>query len=139
MSSPRRPLRVAGFSGYLGDRATALAEAVAGDPVDVLVGDYLAEVTLAALVGRTRASGGAGYVPTFLAQLRPHLRLLMRRKHVDYAVNRLGRRVRVQRREGKVTRLGDRQGRLDRFQIAHFADEDHVWVLTKSVLESVGK
>ncbi|WP_460864328.1 acyclic terpene utilization AtuA family protein [Rhodococcus aerolatus] len=79
MSTPRRPLRVAGFSGYLGDRATALAEAVAGDPVDVLVGDYLAEVTLAALVGRTRAAGGAGYVPTFLAQLRPHLGVLAQR------------------------------------------------------------
>jgi hypothetical protein len=72
----RRPLRVAGFSGYLGDRASALAEALAGDPVDVLVGDYLAEVTLAALVGRTRASGGAGYVPGFLDQLRPHLGVL---------------------------------------------------------------
>ena len=38
-------------------------------------------------------------------------------------------RVRVQRREGKVTGLGDRQRRLDRLQVAHLTDEDDVGVL----------
>jgi hypothetical protein len=32
-ASPRRPLRLANFSGYLGDRFTALAEVLDGDPV----------------------------------------------------------------------------------------------------------
>ena len=47
MSVP--PIRIANFSGYLGDRYTALDEVMRGDPVDVLMGDYLAEITLAAL------------------------------------------------------------------------------------------
>ena len=37
---PREPLVVASFSGYFGDRATALDEAMAGDPIHVLIGDY---------------------------------------------------------------------------------------------------
>ncbi|MDQ1631526.1 MAG: hypothetical protein QOC80_1498 [Frankiaceae bacterium] len=50
-----RAVRIANFSGYLGDRPEALSEVLAGDPVDVLIGDYLAEITLAALAGRYRA------------------------------------------------------------------------------------
>lgn len=68
----KRPLRIGNFSGYLGDRFTALDEAMAGDPVDVLMGDYLAEVTLAALAESGRR-GRAGYVTYFMNQLRPHL------------------------------------------------------------------
>ncbi|WP_181781982.1 acyclic terpene utilization AtuA family protein [Pseudonocardia pini] len=68
----RRPVRIANFSGYLGDRYTGLAEALAGDPVDVLVGDYLAEITLAGLAGRQR-QGRPGYVEYFLHQLAPQL------------------------------------------------------------------
>jgi hypothetical protein len=74
-----RPIRIANFSGYLGDRFTAIDEAVAGDPVDVLVGDYLAEITLAALAGRYRQNPGLGYVEYFLDQLRPNLRALAER------------------------------------------------------------
>ena len=73
-----RPLRIGNVSGYLGDRFTAVDEAMAGDPVDVLMGDYLAEVTLAALaaaVGR----GKPGYVAYALDQLTPHLPEIARR------------------------------------------------------------
>lgn len=69
----QRPVRIANFSGYLGDRATAIDEVMAGDPVNVLVGDYLAEITLAGLVAAHRADPSAGYVPVFVDQLRPHL------------------------------------------------------------------
>jgi hypothetical protein len=69
----RRPIRIGNFSGYLGDRYTAIDEALAGDPVDVLMGDYLAEITLAALTARHRAGPGGGYVEYFVDQLRPHL------------------------------------------------------------------
>ena len=55
--SDRPPLRIANFSGYLGDRSTAIEEALAGDPVDVLMGDYLAEVTLAGLATTYRNHG----------------------------------------------------------------------------------
>lgn len=66
-------VRIANFSGYLGDRRSALDEVLSGDPVDVLIGDYLAEFTLAALAGKDRSDPSGGYVPYFLDQLRPHL------------------------------------------------------------------
>ena len=46
---PDRAVRVANCSGFYGDRATALAEMVRGGPVDVITGDYLAEVTMLVL------------------------------------------------------------------------------------------
>ncbi|SHN39841.1 acyclic terpene utilization AtuA family protein [Cryptosporangium aurantiacum] len=67
-----RPIRIGNFSGYLGDRMTALDEVLAGDPVDVVMGDYLAEVTLA-ILAESHRKGRAGYVAYFLRQLRPHL------------------------------------------------------------------
>lgn len=67
------PVRIANFSGYLGDRFTAIDEVLAGDPVDVLMGDYLAEVTLAMLASQHRAGSGTGYAGYFLDQLQPHL------------------------------------------------------------------
>src|SRR5882757_3676581 len=79
MSEPRRPIRIANFSGYLGDRFTAVDEVMAGDPVDVLIGDYLAEFTLAALSARHRQDASKGYVDYFLDQLRPHLAALKER------------------------------------------------------------
>ena len=47
--------------------------------------------------------------------------------------------VRVERREGQVTRFSDRQSRGDRFQVAHFADQDYVRIFAQSVLERVRK
>ncbi|GAA3358170.1 acyclic terpene utilization AtuA family protein [Saccharopolyspora gregorii] len=74
-----RAIRIGGFSGYLGDRFTGVAEVLAGDPVDVLIGDYLAEITLAALSVRYRRDPAHGYVEHFLDQLRPHLGVLAER------------------------------------------------------------
>ena len=74
-----RPIRIGNFSGYLGDRFTAVDEALAGDPVDVLIGDYLAEFTLAGLSARYRQDRDSGYVEYFLEQLRPHLATLVER------------------------------------------------------------
>jgi hypothetical protein len=79
MSENRRPIRIANFSGYLGDRFTAVDEVMAGDPVDVLIGDYLAEFTLAALSARHRQDASKGYVDYFLDQLRPHLAAIKER------------------------------------------------------------
>jgi len=48
----RRPVRVAAFSGAVGDYAGALAAAVKGEPAaDVLIGDFLAEFTMARVIG----------------------------------------------------------------------------------------
>src|SRR3954447_17240018 len=74
-----RSVRIGNFSGYLGDRFTAIDEAMAGDPVDVLMGDYLAEVTLAALASTYDPARGGGWVYYFRKQLRPHLAAIAER------------------------------------------------------------
>jgi hypothetical protein len=43
----------------------------------------------------------------------------------------------VERREDEVTRLGDRERRLDRLEVAHLADEHDVRILAQDVLERV--
>ncbi|MEU8527188.1 acyclic terpene utilization AtuA family protein [Streptomyces sp. NPDC048629] len=66
-----RPVRIANFSGFLGDRATALAEMAETAEADVLTGDYLAEVTMRVLAkGRARDPEG-GYAEAFVHHLRP--------------------------------------------------------------------
>ena len=39
-------LRVANCSGFFGDRLSAAEEMVSGGPIDVLTGDWLAELTM---------------------------------------------------------------------------------------------
>lgn len=83
----RRPIRIANFSGALGDYADAFANAVRGEAVDVLIGDYLAEMTMARIAGSfaaRRDQAGAGlseyFVPTFLKQLVPELETIAERR-----------------------------------------------------------
>lgn len=63
-----RPLRIANCSGFYGDRLSAAREMVEGGPIDVLTGDWLAELTMLILAGN-RLKGRPGYAPTFLRQL----------------------------------------------------------------------
>ena len=63
-------IRIANCSGYYGDRLDAAREMVEGGPIDVLTGDYLAELTMSILFNQRRERGEtAGYVGTFLKQL----------------------------------------------------------------------
>ncbi len=63
-------LRIANCSGYYGDRLSAAREMVDGGPIDVLTGDYLAELTMAILFNQKLKRGeDKGYVGTFLKQL----------------------------------------------------------------------
>ncbi|SEK90955.1 Protein of unknown function [Nonomuraea pusilla] len=64
----RDVLRVANCSGFYGDRLSAAREMVEGGPIDVLTGDWLAELTMLILAGN-RMKGRPGYAPTFLRQL----------------------------------------------------------------------
>ncbi len=66
-----RPVRIANCSGFYGDRMSALAEMVAGGPVDVVTGDYLAEVTMLVLAKNRLKKPDGGYARTFLRQLAP--------------------------------------------------------------------
>ncbi|AKL66647.1 exopolyphosphatase [Streptomyces sp. Mg1] len=65
----RRPLIIGNASGFYGDRAAALREMLTGGPLDVLTGDYLAELTML-ILGRDRLKNpGLGYAKTFPRQL----------------------------------------------------------------------
>ena len=69
MSEVRRPVRVANCSGFFGDRLAAAREMVDGGPIDVLTGDWLAELTMLILARqRMKHGAGSGYARTFLTQ-----------------------------------------------------------------------
>jgi hypothetical protein len=65
--APGEALRVANCSGFFGDRLSAAREMVEGGPIDVLTGDWLAELTMY-ILHKTRQRSG-GYARTFLRQL----------------------------------------------------------------------
>ena len=67
----KNTIKIANCSGFYGDRLSAAKEMVDGGPIDVLTGDYLAELTMAILYGQKIQRGEkAGYVGTFLKQLK---------------------------------------------------------------------
>ncbi len=64
-----RALRIGNASGFYGDRFDAMREMLTGGELDVLTGDYLAELTML-ILGRDRLKDpAAGYARTFLRQL----------------------------------------------------------------------
>ncbi|MBL3670706.1 DUF1446 domain-containing protein [Streptomyces sp. M2CJ-2] len=62
-------LRIGNFSGFYGDRFDALREMLTGGELDVLTGDYLAELTMLILARDRLKDPSAGYARTFLRQL----------------------------------------------------------------------
>jgi hypothetical protein len=62
-------LRIANCSGFYGDRLSAAREMVEGGPIDVLTGDYLAELTMMVLFKNRMKDARFGYARTFLTQL----------------------------------------------------------------------
>jgi hypothetical protein len=66
----RRPVRIANFSGFYGDRRGAARALLDGpDPIDVLTGDYLAELTMLILWKARQKDERKGYATTFLDEL----------------------------------------------------------------------
>ena len=63
------PLRIANCSGFYGDRRSAPRELLEGGPVDVLTGDYLAELTMLILWRSRSRDPAKGYATSFLAQM----------------------------------------------------------------------
>ena len=64
-----RPIRIGNCSGFYGDRASAMADMARAGGIDVLTGDYLAEVTML-ILGKARANDTTkGYAATFLQHL----------------------------------------------------------------------
>ncbi|GHF68986.1 DUF1446 domain-containing protein [Streptomyces sp. NRRL_ISP-5395] len=69
------PLRIGNASGFYGDRFDALRDMLTDGPLDVLTGDYLAELTML-ILGRSRLKDPEkGYATTFLRQLEEGLGL----------------------------------------------------------------
>ena len=64
-----RPLRIANCSGFYGDRLSAAREMVEGGPIDVLTGDWLAELTMLILARNRMKRPEGAWAATFLAQL----------------------------------------------------------------------
>jgi hypothetical protein len=64
-----RPIRIANCSGFYGDRHSAAVEMVEGGPIDVLTGDWLAELTMLILARTQLKRPGGGYARTFVTQM----------------------------------------------------------------------
>ena len=67
------PLRIANASGFYGDRASAMAEMLAGGEIDVLTGDYLAELTMLILARDRLKDPTLGWAKTFVRHLESSL------------------------------------------------------------------
>jgi hypothetical protein len=63
------PIRIGNCSGFYGDRIAAAREMVEGGPIDVLCGDYLAELTMLILAKAQAKDPNGGYARTFLTQM----------------------------------------------------------------------
>jgi hypothetical protein len=72
-----QPFRIGNASGFYGDRFSAVREMLEGGPLDVLTGDYLAELTML-ILGRDRLKDPKlGYAKTFLRQMEECLGLAL--------------------------------------------------------------
>mgnify|MGYP001198546680 FL=1 len=113
------PLRVGNMSGFYGDRISAMREMLEGGELDVLTGDYLAELTML-ILGRDRMkSPDLGYAKTFLRQLEDCLGLALE-KNVTIVANAGG--LNPAALAGAVRELGTRLGLAPR--VAHVEGDD---------------
>lgn len=62
-------MRIGNCSGFYGDRPSAMREMLEGGPLDVLTGDYLAELTMLILGRDQLRDPSGGYAKTFLRQV----------------------------------------------------------------------
>jgi len=69
MTQGNSTLRIGNASGFYGDRFDAVREMLDGGPLDVLTGDYLAELTMLILGRDLMKDPTKGYAKTFLRQL----------------------------------------------------------------------
>src|SRR3954451_2812464 len=63
------PLRIANCSGFYGDRLSAAREMGDGGPIDVLSGDWLAELAMLILAKNRARDASTGFARTFVAQM----------------------------------------------------------------------
>ena len=73
-------IKIANCSGFYGDKLSAAREMVEGGPIEVLTGDYLAELTMAILYSQKMTRDTGGYVGTFLKQVKDVLASCVEKK-----------------------------------------------------------
>ncbi|WP_439378644.1 acyclic terpene utilization AtuA family protein [Amycolatopsis lexingtonensis] len=113
--------RIGNASGFYGDRFSAVREMLTGGPLDVLTGDYLAELTML-ILGRDRMKdANRGYAKTFLRQMEENLGLAQE-KGVKIVANAGG--LNPAGLADALRELADRLG-LD-VKIAHVEGDDLV-------------
>ncbi|MFD5175299.1 acyclic terpene utilization AtuA family protein [Nocardia sp. NPDC058379] len=79
-------IRIGNCSGFYGDRLSAMREMLEGGDLDVLTGDYLAELTML-ILGRDRMKDPSlGYAKTFVKQIEDCLALALE-KNVQIVTN----------------------------------------------------
>ena len=79
-------IRIGNCSGFYGDRAGAVREMLEGGELDVLTGDYLAELTMLILARDRLKEPSLGYAKTFVKQMQDCLALALDR-NVQIVVN----------------------------------------------------
>jgi hypothetical protein len=79
MSTPDGVLRVGNCSGFYGDRLSAMREMLEGGELDVLTGDYLAELTMLILGKDKMKDPTLGYARTFVRQAEECMGLALER------------------------------------------------------------
>lgn len=72
-------IRIGNCSGFYGDRLAAMREMLEGGQLDVLTGDYLAELTMLILARDRLKDPDRGYAKTFLTQMEDCLGLALDR------------------------------------------------------------
>ncbi|GAA4706227.1 DUF1446 domain-containing protein [Nocardioides conyzicola] len=72
-------MRIGNCSGFYGDRLAAMRQMLEGGQLDVLTGDYLAELTMLILGKDTMKDPSLGYAKTFVRQLEDSLGLALER------------------------------------------------------------
>ncbi len=73
------PIRIGNCSGFYGDRLSAMREMLEGGELDVLTGDYLAELTMLILGKDQLKDPSLGYARTFVRQVEDCLGLALER------------------------------------------------------------
>jgi len=116
-----RKIVIANCGGFWGDDPTAARRQVEGGPIDYLVMDYLAEVTMAILQKQRRKSPSAGYATDFLVQLRDVLKPCAERG-IRIISNAGG--VNPQQCAKEVEKLAAELGVADRVKVGVVAGDD---------------
>ncbi|KZF13179.1 exopolyphosphatase [Rhodococcus sp. EPR-157] len=126
--SELRPLRIANCSGFFGDRLAAAREIVDGGPVDVLTGDWLAELTMGVLVKQRKRSPEAGFARTFVRQLEGVLATCLDR-HIKIVSNAGGLNPHACAEE--ITRIAENAGRTVRVAVVDGDDATDAFALAR--------